>query len=230
MADNKKQDEVIVNVEETLSQSEAFIIKNKKLIIGAIAAVVVVIAGIFIYNDFYSAPREKKAQAALFKGEKYFEDDMFEQALNGDSIGYAGLLKLVDNYGGTDAANLAKAYAGLCYAHLGKYQEAVNLLDKFSADDQMISPAIKGAMGNCYVELNNLDKAVSLLQAAAKEADNNTLSPVFLKQAGQILISQGKYEEAEKAFNTVKEKYFASYQAMDIDKFIEEAKLMAGNK
>ena len=63
----------------------------------------------------------RKAQAALFKGQEYFEADAFEEALNGDSIGYVGFIKIADQYSGTDAANLAKAYAGLCYAHLGKF-------------------------------------------------------------------------------------------------------------
>ncbi|GAE18309.1 TPR domain protein [Bacteroides pyogenes DSM 20611 = JCM 6294] len=45
-------------------------------------------------------------------------------------------------------------------------------------------------------------------------------------QAGEILVKQGKYDDAIKAYTKVKEKYFQSYQAMDIDKYIERAKLM----
>ena len=36
---------------------------------------------------------EEKAQAALFKGQEYFEQDALKQAWNGDSIGYTGFLK-----------------------------------------------------------------------------------------------------------------------------------------
>ena len=118
----------------------------------------------------------------------------------------------------------------MSYAHLGMNEEAVKYLDKFSANDEMIAPAIKGAMGNVYVELGNISKAISLLQAAAKEADNNTLSPVFLQQAGELLVKEGKYDEAIAAFQTIKDKYFNSYQAMDIDRFLEAAKLMKNNK
>ena len=229
MADQKKKDEAL-NVEEVLSSSEAFILKNKKTIVGAIVALVVVIAGIFAYNNLYKAPREKKAYAALFKGEQYFENDQFDLAINGDSIGFSGLLKVADEFSGTKAANLANAYAGLSYAHLGMNEEALKLLDKFSADDEMIAPAIKGAMGNCYVELGNISKAISLLQAAAKEADNNTLSPIFLQQAGLLLVKEGKYDEAITAYQTIKDKYFRSYQSMDIDRFLQEAQLLKDNK
>ncbi len=225
MAEQKKTNETL-NVEEALTQSEAFLIKNKKTIIGTVAAIVIVIAGIMMYKHLYADPREEKAQAALFKGQQYFEANAFAEALNGDSIGYAGFIKVADQYSGTDAANLAKAYMGICYAKLGKYEEAIKALDSFKGGDQMVGPAMIGAMGNCYAELGQLDKAVSLLQQAASEADNNTLSPIYLMQAGKILVKQGKYDDAIKAYTTIKDKYFRSYQAMEIDKYIEQAKLL----
>ena len=225
MAEQKNQNEHL-NVEDALTQSEAFLIKYKNAIIGGVVAVIIIVAGFIMYKNLYAEPREEKAQAALFKGQEYFEQDAFEQALNGDSIGYTGFLKVADEYSGTKAANLAKAYAGICYAQLGKYEEAVMMLDSFNGKDQMVAPAILGAAGNCYAQLGQLDKAASTLLSAADKADNNTLSPIFLIQAGEILVKQGKYDDAVNAYTKIKDKYFQSYQAMDIDKYIEQAKLM----
>ena len=225
MAEQKNQNEHL-NVEDALTQSEAFLIKYKNAIIGGVVAVIIIVAGFIMYKNLYAEPREEKAQAALFKGQEYFEQDAFEQALNGDSIGYAGFLKVADDYSGTKAANLAKAYAGICYAQLGKYEDAVKMLDSFDGSDQMVAPAILGAAGNCYAQLGQLDKAASTLLSAADKADNNTLSPIFLLQAGEILVKQGKYDDAVNAYTKIKDKYFQSYQAMDIDKYIEQAKLM----
>ena len=225
MAEQKNQNEHL-NVEDALTQSEAFLIKYKNAIIGGVVAVIIIVAGFIMYKNLYAEPREEKAQAALFKGQEYFEQDAFEQALNGDSIGYTGFLKVADDYSGTKAANLAKAYAGICYAQLGKYEEAVKMLDSFNGKDQMVAPAILGAAGNCYAQLGQLDKAASTLLSAADKADNNTLSPIFLIQAGEILVKQGKYDDAVNAYTKLKDKYFQSYQAMDIDKYIEQAKLM----
>ena len=225
MAEQKNQNEHL-NVEDALTQSEAFLIKYKNAIIGGVVAVIIIVAGFIMYKNLYAEPREEKAQAALFKGQEYFEQDAFEQALNGDSIGYAGFLKVADDYSGTKAANLAKAYAGICYAQLSKYEDAVKMLDSFDGSDQMVVPAILGATGNCYAQLGQLDKAASTLLSAADKADNNTLSPIFLLQAGEILVKQGKYDDAVNAYTKIKDKYFQSYQAMDIDKYIEQAKLM----
>ena len=217
MAEQKQANEAL-NVEEALTQSEAFLINNKKRIISAVAAVIIVVAGIVMYKNLYVEPREEKAQAALFKGQEYFEADLYEQALNGDSIGFAGFAKVADEYSGTKAANLAKAYMGLCYAHLGQYDNAVKALDSFNGKDQIVAPAMKGAMGNCYAELGQLDKAASMLLSAADDADNNSLSPIYLQQAGEILVKLGKYDDAIKAYSKIKDKYFRSYQAIEIDK------------
>lgn len=224
MAEQKHHEQM--NVEEALTQSEAFLIKYKKAIIGGVLAVIIIVAGTIMYKQLYAGPREEKAQAALFKGEELFQQDAFEQALNGDSLGYIGFIKVIDQFNGTKAANLAKAYAGISYQSLGKYDEALKFLTDFDGNDQMVAPAVLGATGNCYAQLGQLDKAAETLLKAANKADNNTLSPIFLMQAGEIFVQQKRYDDAIKAYNTIKDKYFQSYQAMDIDKYIEQAKLL----
>lgn len=210
-------------VEETLSKNEAFFLKYQKQIIGAVVALVVIVAGCILYNNYVAAPNAEKANTALAKGQEYFANEQYEKALNGDSTGFVGFAKIASEFSG-DAANLANLYAGLCYANLDKWQEAVNSLEKFDLkDDQMISPAALGALGNAYAHLNQLDKAVATLKKAAERADNNSLSPTFLIQAGEILESQNKKDEALKLYQTVKDKYFNSMQYQTIDAYIERA-------
>ena len=208
--------------EETLNLGEAFFLKYKNAIITTVVAVVVIVAGTILYKNYVVEPREQRASTMLAKGQEYFQQQQFELALNGDSLGYAGLLAIAKDQSSTDAGNLANLYAGLCYANLEKWQEAVEYLEDFDgADDQMITPAALGALGNAYAHLDNLDKAVSTLKKAAEKADNNSLSPTYLIQAGQILESQGKKDEALKLYKQIKEKYFQSMQYQTIDEYIE---------
>ena len=221
---NVNEQQGALNVEETLNKSEAFFLKYKKAIIYGVLAVIVVIAGVIVYKQYVSAPREDKASTALAKGQEYLQQDLYEKALNGDGAGYAGFVKVASDYSSTEAGNLANLYAGLCYAGLGKWNEAAKYLEEFDTkDDQMISPAAEGALGNAYAHLNQLDKAVSHLKNAAKNADNNSLSPTFLIQAGEILESQGKAAEALELYKEIKEKYVYSMQYQTIDKYIERA-------
>lgn len=224
MADVKKKNEM--NVEEALSQSEAFIVKYKTVIIACVAAAIVIVAGVMLYRNYVSEPRAKEAAAALFKGEEYFGMNEYETALNGDSLGYAGFIKIADEFANTPSGKLAKAYAGISYAQLGKYEDAIRYLSDFDGDDLMVGPAAIGTLGDCYANLNQLDKATAAFMEAASKADNNTLSPVYLKKAGIIFEKEGKYAEAVKAYTQIKEKYINSYQAMDIDKYIDRAKAL----
>lgn len=214
-----------LNVDEALSTSEAFLIKYKNVLLGAVAALVIVVCGYLGYKHFISEPKEAKASEALFRGEQYFGAESYELALNGDSLGYAGFLKIADEFSGTAAGNLANAYSGICYAQLGKYEDAVKYLDKFNGKDQLVAPAILGTIGNCYAQMGQLDKAAATLIKAANRANSLSLSPIYLIQAGQIFEKQGKNAEAVEAYKLVKNKYANSYQAMDIDKYIERASL-----
>ena len=225
MAKTTNQQQAAPTMEESLNQSEAFFLKYKKAIIAVVVALVVIIAGIVLYTTYVSGPREVKASTAIAKGQDYFAVGEFQKALNGDSATFKGFITLASEYSSTKAGNLANLYAGLCFAKLDKWQEAARYLEKYDAsDDQMVSPAAVGALGNAYAHLNQLDKAVSTLKKAAEMADNNSLSPTFLIQAGEILESQGKKAEALKLYQQIKDKYFQSMQYQTIDQYIERVK------
>ena len=222
MANTTNQQQAAQTAEQSLNQSEAFFIKYKKAVIATVVAIVVIIAGVVLYKTYVSGPKEIKASTAIAKGQQLFMADNYQQALNGDSASFKGFAKLADEFSGTSAGNLANLYAGLCCAKLNKWEDAAKYIEKFDgADDQMISPAAEGALGNVYAHLNQLDKAVSHLKKAAEKADNNSLSPTFLIQAGEILESQGKNDEALKLYQEVKDKYFNSMAYQTIDGYIE---------
>ena len=205
-------------LEQEVTKTEAFFEKNKKAIIYGVVFIIAIIAGYILCDTYYLKPRANEANTELAKSQQLFDEQQYDKALT-------GFQKVADEYGSTDAANLAQLYIGICQANLGKWQEAVDALESFSGkDDQMISPAAEGALGNAYANLNQLDKAVEHLKKAAKMADNNTLSPVYLIQAGEILESQGKKSEALQLYQQVKEKYVNSMQYQSIDKYIERVK------
>ena len=209
--------------ESALSKSEAFFLKNKKAIVGGVIAVVAIIAAWVIIDMFISTPNRVKGQEALAKGQTLFANDQMQQAIQGDSTGFVGFAKLAEELGGQNE-NLANLYTGLAYAQENKWEEAVKYLEKYKDQgDEMVSPAAEGALGNAYAHLKKLDEAVKHLKNAAKRADNNSLSPTFLIQAGEILESQGKKDEALELYKEVKEKYFQSMQSQTIDAYIERA-------
>lgn len=147
MANTTNQQQAAPTMEQTLNQSEAFFLKYKKAIITAVVALVVIIAGVFLYKTYVSGPREVEASTAIAKGQQLFQASDYQKALNGDSASFKGFAKLADEYSSTKAGNLAKLYAGLCYAKLDKWEDAVKYLEDYDgADDQMISPDRKSVV------------------------------------------------------------------------------------
>ena len=89
--DIKKETEV----EELVSKSEMFIENHSKKIIYAIIGIAVIVGAVLGVKHGYLIPQEKKAAAALFKGEQYFARDSFSLALNGNSADYEGFEAII---------------------------------------------------------------------------------------------------------------------------------------
>ncbi|MBO4607082.1 MAG: tetratricopeptide repeat protein [Prevotella sp.] len=228
MAKKKKPTKGNQELSEALNKSEAFFEKYKKVIIGCLVALVVLIVAITMYKN-YAESRNEKASTALAKCQELFMMQNFDKALKGDSLGAPGFIQIANDYSSTKAGNLAKLYAGLCYAKQDKWQEAVKYLDDFDTkDDMMVSPLAMVAVGDAYANVKQLDKAIDAFKKAASMADkatdtgyNNTVSPIALQKAAIILIDQKKNDEALKIFQDIKAKYLGSPVQQDVDKYIE---------
>ncbi len=226
---NQETEKKIANAEkevgEIVSRSERFIENNKKNITYGIIAIAVIIGAIMAYSHLYQIPKNKNAAVAIFKGEQYFQKDSFNLALNGNGFDYDGFEQIIKQYGGTKSGNLAKAYAGICCYKTGDMESAIKHLKSFKSDDDNISPAIVGLIGDCYVESGDVKQGISYFEKAASKANNDFLSPIYLKKAGIAYESLQQYDNAVKAYTAIKEKHAASMEAMDIEKYIVRAQL-----
>ena len=221
---SKKKETEAIGLDIQLNKSEAFIEKNLKPILIGLAAIIVIVVAFFIYNS-HMKDVEAEAQNAISRSQMAFAQEQYEQALNGDGANQKGFLKIIDEYSGTKTANLAKLYAAICYANTGKTDDAIKYFESFSSkDDQMISPSAKAALGNCYIQKGDKEKGANMLIDAAKDADNDAISPVFLLQAGEVYESINQKDKALPLYQQIKDKYFRSPLANEIDKYIERAK------
>jgi len=210
-------------VGEIVSRSEKFIEQNKKNISYGIIAIALIISAVIAYHQFYSLPKSQNAFNAIFRGEQYIQRDSFNLALYGNGIDYDGFEYIIRKYGGTKAGNLAKAYAGICYFKTGDYESAIKHLKSFKTKEDNIGPAIIGKIGDCYVEMGDIKQGITYFEKAASKANNDFLSPVYLKKAGIAYESLQQYDDAIKTYTAIKEKHAASMEAMEIEKYIVRA-------
>ncbi len=221
MANNKKQEvnDTVESIDNALTRTEQFIEQNQKSLTIIVAAILAIVAIYFGYKRLYLAPKEDEARSQIFQAQYYFERDSFRLALNGNENDL-GFLQIANKYGMTKTGNLANYYAGICYRELGEYQKAIDYLKKFDAGDQMVTPVSYGALGDCYVELNQLKEAAKFYLKAAKYDKNDFTSPIFYKKAGMVYEELKQYDKALKIYQTIKDEFAKSVEARDIDKDI----------
>ncbi|HNW98033.1 MAG TPA: tetratricopeptide repeat protein [Bacteroidales bacterium] len=222
-------DKNISAVEEALSKTEKYIEKNQKIIMYVIGAIVVVVGGYMLFKKFYLEPKEEEAQKQMFWAERYFEKDSLDLALNGDGNNI-GFLEVIDEYGMTKASNLAHYYAGMCLLKKGQYEEAIDQLEDFDSDDQLVAPMATGAIGDAYMELGDNDKALKQYMEAADMNNNQFSTPFFLMKAGWTYEVMGNYDEALKLYERIRTDYYKSVEWREIDKYITRAKALSSSK
>lgn len=226
MAKNRKDQnpQTFSNVEETLTRTEQYLEENYKTLLTALA-VVVVLVGLGWLVRMYLGKRDDEAQSQIYQAEKYLEIDSLRLALNGDG-NYLGFLDIAKSYRFTRAGNLALYSAGICYLHLGQYQDAIDYLGKYSKKDKVIGSLSIGATGDAYVELGDTEKGISKYLEAADYAHNSFNTPLFLMKAGELYELSGKYPDALKLYERIESNYPESTEGSTIGKYIARVKLL----
>ena len=225
MAKNKdKTEEQFAAVEETLTRTEQWVENNQKTLSTIVFTIVGVIALFLAFDKFYLEPVNERAQQKLFKSVNYFEADSFNLALYGVNDEY-GLLDIVDEYGSSDAGNLANYYAGISFLNMGDNESAIDYLSDFSSDDEVVSSIAFGSMGDAYMNIGEFEDAINFWTKAAFNSKNNFTTPIYLKRAAMALEEDGNIDRALEYYSTIKKDYSESDEARDIDKFITRAQL-----
>jgi tetratricopeptide (TPR) repeat protein len=220
------QHDNLQDIESALTRTEQFIEDNQKIISYIVGAVVIVVAGYLSLDRFIIQPREKDAQSQMFMAENYFDKDSFNLALNGDG-NYLGFLDIIDDYGMTRTARLARYYAGISYLRMGEYQEAIDFLGKYKTKDILIAPVREGSMGDAYMQLGDDKKALQHYVKASEISDNNFTTPIYLMKAAYILERQGDFSKALQMYNRIKDKYPDTNEGRNVEKYIARASAMA---
>jgi len=157
-------------LKEKLEGAENWIEQNPKIVVGIAAAILILVGGYFAFN-YYKNNQDVLAQKEMFQAVYYFEADSLDKALNGDGNNL-GFLQIIDEFGITDAANLANYYAGVTYLKQGKYELARLYLEDFSASDLLIQARAYCLVGDSFMEEEKYDDAAKFYSKAANHKPN----------------------------------------------------------
>ncbi|WP_062060816.1 tetratricopeptide repeat protein [Aquimarina longa] len=233
--DNSTTAEVFNTLDEGASKTEEWVAANQKYILGAVAMIAVVVLGYLGFQKFIQEPKEQEAANEMFTAQQYFDnavngnsvvkDSLYTLALNGGEGKY-GFLEIIENYGGTNAANLANYYAGFSYLNMNKYQEAIDYLDKFKGNDDILNPLALGGIGDAFSQLDQTEEALGYYEKAAKAKVNDFTTPKFLLKAAITAISINKPTVAVPYLERIKNEFPKSVEANQVDVHLGKAQAM----
>ena len=195
-------------IQEKLANVENWLESNPKTAIGVVAAILLVVGAFFGYR-YYINSQDVIAQKEMFQAIRYFEADSLNLALNGDGNNL-GFIQVIDDFGMTDAGNLANYYAGFSYFKQGKYPLAIFHFEDFSSSDLLVQARAYSLMGDAYMENKDFENAAKYYSKAANYKPNKQFTPTYLMKAGLAYEKLNQNDKAKEAYQTIIDKYWES--------------------
>jgi len=204
-------------LKERLEVAEGWVEQNPKTVIGAALVILLLVGGYFGFT-YYKNNQNTQAQKDMFQAIYYFEADSLNLALNGDGNNL-GFLAIIEDYGITDAGNLANFYAGASYLKQGKFELARLYLEDFSSSDLLVQARAYSLVGDAYMEEKNYESAASFYSKAANYKPNKFFSPTYLMKEALAYEKLNQNDKAKEAYDKVINQYWESPEYNNARKF-----------
>ncbi len=220
MAKKEENKDLLENPEviaEKLEGAEHWIEENLKLVIGVLGFIFLVVGGYFGYN-YYIGGQDQQAQKDMFQAVRYFEADSLNLALKGDGNNL-GFEQIIEDYSGTDAANLANFYAGAISLKQGKYALAILYLEDFKSNDLLVQPRAFSLIGDAYMEQKQYEDAANFYGKASSFNPNKYFTPTYLMKEALAHEKLNQNDKAKEAYQKIIDQYFDSSEYQNARKF-----------
>jgi tetratricopeptide (TPR) repeat protein len=220
MAKKEEHKSVLENQEvlaEKIEGAENWIEQNPKLVFGVLGVILLGVAGYFGFQ-YYKDNQNTEAQKEMFQAIHYFEADSLNLALNGDGNNL-GFVDIIEDYGMTDAANLANYYAGVCFLKQGKFETAILYLEDFSSNDLLVQPRAYSLIGDANMELQKYEEAAKYYNKASTHEPNKFFTPAYLMKEALAYEKLNQNNKAIEAYDKIINEFFESAEYQNARKY-----------
>ena len=208
-----------------------FYLANKKpvnAVIGALLLLLVSIVGYkYIYVNKILIPKQTESLEAIWRAEnKAFDEQSWNEAINGDSLGlFDGFKRVSEDFEGYQGGDIALYNLGISYLNNKEYQEAIKTLEKVNFDDELLGTVTYGAIGDAFLQLGAVNDALDYYKKAYNRRDNELTTPIYLMKAALCLEIIEDYDMAIGLYRDVVQKYPQSSVANNAEKYMESLML-----
>lgn len=200
-------EETFENLEHTAQRAEGFLEKNAKTLGYVFGGLILVAVGYFAYLRFYQEPRNQEASQEITQADTYFKQDSMALALNGSAGSYMGYQEISDDFGGTNVGNLAKYKAAIALYQTGDYEGALKKFKSFKAKEQALKAMRQGGIGDCHVQLGDMQKGLEAYEKAVNETNLEVLQNLFTRKAAIVALDLGDFDRGLKTIEMFEKNY-----------------------
>ena len=188
----------------SMAKATNFYETHKKNIGMALGAVVVLAIGTFAFIQNRNSKNEDAA-TKLGSVYSYYDNNQYQIAIDGvPERKITGLKSIVDEYGGTNAGNLARFYLANTYFQLGRYDEALSNFEDFSAKEQYLVVSRLTGIAGCYEAKGEYEKAAENYEKAAVSYPKDVDAAANLNNAANDFMLAGNKDRALDLFKKIK--------------------------
>ncbi|MCC5924376.1 MAG: tetratricopeptide repeat protein [Crocinitomicaceae bacterium] len=204
-----------LNKDELIEQFKGNkILKYSTYAVGAVVAIGLIFLG---YRNFISIPKNEQSKAAVATGIMWMEKDSVALAI--EEFEYvAGKFK------GYDGAHIANYSLGNLYFQQGRFEDAIQVLNRVKIDDTYLMSLALGTIGDSYSELGEYAQAVNFYERAAQRVENELTTPKFLFKAGLNAEEAGDFAAAANFYQTIQDRFTVFANQKQIEKYVTRAK------
>ncbi len=205
-----REDKVVTAYARTITMAE----ENKGALIAAGAGIVVIFLGVLGFF-YYQAGQSDRADDALGAILPVYEEGSYQEALDGTPEAL-GLLDVADDYGSTEAGNLARFYAASALFELGRYDEAGEMYEDYDGGEDLLGASAVAGQAAVAELGGDHAEAAALYRRAARAYESAATAPGYYLAAARNFEAAADYDAARDAYEAIAEAYPDTPEAANV--------------
>lgn len=206
--------------QRTASQRQRY--QWQLMVVGCFVALGVVGSILFWH---YQSRQDSRAQKEMFQAVYFFEQEDFQQALQGDGA-CVGFLDIVKDYRFTPAANLAHFYIGVISMHQKDYARAIYHLLTFKAKRTLLQSRAWALIGDAYAEQQQYKLAIQYYMKATNHRVNEALTPIYWVKMALVHEASQNFTAALDCYQRMIHEFPDAMQYGEIQKHVARLKTL----
>lgn len=207
----------------TFYEAKSFYEENQVAIFSAIGAIILIVA---IAVFYISRVKENNmlASAELSRVYPTYNSGLYQQAIDGKpETEEIGLLKITEEYSGSEQGELARILLGNAYFYTEQYDKAAEAYGDYSGDNDILVATALAGKAACYETEKNFENAAKYFAKAANVSKYVPANPDYLLNASINYLKTKNNREAKSLLSKIKTDYKTSIASREVDKYLAQA-------